>query len=275
MTREERLLLLIKKKYRSLHNFSIVSGIPNSTLNSMLKKGLGGTAVDTVARVCSVLGCDLTAVLEKEGRVVASAEDLAFFSDYLNLAPSSQELVRLVTDHQLSEQQEPSRADVGKEPVSFQNEALDSIETEDVSEKSGRQIPFPDPAAASSRIRIYLSAASAGTGEYLEDAAYRDITMTEEIPAQADFGVAIHGDSMMPRIQDGDVVWVQQQEVLDENQIGVFILNGDALCKKLVRNGRRIVLRSLNPAYRDIPLGEDDSFKVIGRVIDVTPFPSV
>jgi len=69
-------------------------------------------------------------------------------------------------------------------------------------------------------------------------------------------------------------VWVRQQDSVEENQIGVFVLNGDALCKKLVAVSGRIFLRSLNEKYKDIPITEYDSLKVIGRVIDSTPFPA-
>ena len=79
---------------------------------------------------------------------------------------------------------------------------------------------------------------------------------------------------MMPKICDGDVVWVKEQESLEENQIGVFILNGNALCKKLVNYGNKFYLRSLNEKYKDIPIGEFDTLKVIGRVLDSTPYPA-
>ena len=123
-------------------------------------------------------------------------------------------------------------------------------------------------------IRIYTNSASAGFGEYLEDSDYEDVAVNNTIPSQANFGITIHGDSMMPKINDGDVVWVRQQESVDPNQIGVFILNGNALCKKLVSYENRFFLRSLNQKYKDIPIEEYDSFKVIGRVLDATPFPA-
>ena len=98
--------------------------------------------------------------------------------------------------------------------------------------------------------------------------------MDSTVPADADFGITIHGDSMLPQINDGDVVWVRQQDSIDTNQIGVFVLNGDALCKKLIAKGNQFFLRSLNDKYRDSPITEHDNLKVIGRVIDSTPFPA-
>ena len=253
MSREEVLMGLIKSKYRSLRNFSIESGIANSTLNSMLTKGIGGTSVDTVMRVCSLLGCDLYSLSGKSDD--ATPEDHAFFSDYLKLSPSSKELVRIVAAHQLS------------------NEAAElEAETEIA---AANVVSFPDKKTIPLRpIRVYTNSASAGFGEYLEDSDYEDIVVSSDVPSNADFGITIHGDSMMPRINDGDVVWVREQQTLEPNEIGVFVLNGDALCKKLISISGKFFLRSLNEKYRDIPIGEDDNLKVIGKVLCSTPFPA-
>ncbi len=254
MTREEILMQLIKAKYKSLRSFSIQSGIPNSTLNSMFKKGIGGTAVDTVMRVCEILGCDIYSLFDES--VSADACDRAFFSDYLKLSSSSRELVRLVASHQLSQQ----------------NENITIKEEKPAT--TGHKLSFPtQPLLAKRTIRVYTNSASAGFGQYLEDSDYEDIEVSSDVPLDADFGITIHGDSMLPKICDGDVVWVRQQDNLEAEQIGVFILNGDALCKKLVSSGSGFYLRSLNNKYSDIPITEYDSLKVIGRVIDSTPFP--
>lgn len=253
MTREDILMGLIKTKYRSLRNFSIESGIANSTLNSMLTKGIGGTSVDTVMRVCSLLGCDIYSLSDSSDN--ATCEDRSFFSDYLKLSDSSKELVRMVAAHQLS-----------NETKELQKET----ETNDTN-----VVSFPTLNTLSLRtMRVYTNSASAGFGEYLEDSDYEDVEVSSDVPYNADFGITIHGDSMMPRINDGDVVWVREQQTLETNEIGVFVLNGDALCKKLVSVSGRFFLRSLNEKYRDIPIDEDDTLKVIGKVLHSTPFPA-
>ena len=145
-----------------------------------------------------------------------------------------------------------------------------TIETE-----TSNVISFPVEKALTLRtMRVYTNSASAGFGEYLEDSDYEDVEVSSEIPSNADFGITIHGDSMQPSINDGDVVWVREQQTLEPNEVGVFVLNGSALCKKLVSISGRFFLRSLNDKYRDIPIGEDDSLKVIGKVLHSTPFPA-
>lgn len=253
MSREEMLMQLIKERYRSLRNFSIESGIPNSTLNSMFKKGLGGTAVDTVMKVCSLLGYDIYSLTNHTDEI--SATDRAFFSDYLKLDHSSKELVKIVTAHQLSliEKKEELKVKSEHKEITFPTEATLSVQK---------------------TIRVYLNSASAGFGEYLEDSDYEDIAFDGSVPSMADFGITIHGDSMMPEINDGDVVWVKEQQSIDPNQIGVFVLNGDSLCKKLISKGGKVYLRSLNEKYKDIPITEYDNLKVIGRVLGATEFPN-
>lgn len=45
----------IKRQYKSVRQFSEKSGIPYSTLSNCLSKGIGGTAYDTVIRICNLL----------------------------------------------------------------------------------------------------------------------------------------------------------------------------------------------------------------------------
>ena len=65
------------------------------------------------------------------------------------------------------------------------------------------------------------------------------------------FGLRIKGDSMEPRIYEGDVVIVRKQDMVETGEIAVVAINGNtATCKKVVwdENGG-IFLMSLNPAY--------------------------
>ena len=59
----DNLTLLIKKEikrqYKSVRCFSQAAGIPQSTIISALRKGIGGTAFDSVAKMCDLLGIKL------------------------------------------------------------------------------------------------------------------------------------------------------------------------------------------------------------------------
>lgn len=64
------------------------------------------------------------------------------------------------------------------------------------------------------------------------------------------FGLKIKGQSMEPRIYDGDVVIVRKQPDVDSGQIGIVCVNGDeATCKKVIKQETGILLQPLNPTY--------------------------
>lgn len=56
MTREDYLKGLIIKRFGSIRKFAEYTGIASSTITSMLSKGIGGTSVDTVIKICKALG---------------------------------------------------------------------------------------------------------------------------------------------------------------------------------------------------------------------------
>lgn len=45
----------IKKQYKSVRRFSLVSGIPYSTISNALTKGIGGTSYETVEKILKLL----------------------------------------------------------------------------------------------------------------------------------------------------------------------------------------------------------------------------
>lgn len=57
--KSEKLKNIIKSQYRSIRAFSEATGIPNTTIATALKKGIGGTAVETVIAICEKLNIDV------------------------------------------------------------------------------------------------------------------------------------------------------------------------------------------------------------------------
>lgn len=109
--------------------------------------------------------------------------------------------------------------------------------------------------------------ASAGTGSFLDGENYTMLEVGEEVPADADFGIRISGDSMEPQFINGQIVWVHQQETLSTGEIGIFYLDGNAYCKKLKDDAEGLFLISLNTKYEPIQVKENDSFKIFGKVV--------
>ena len=116
-------------------------------------------------------------------------------------------------------------------------------------------------------LRLYDIPVSAGSGNFLDDSGYEEIEVPSYVPVAVDFALRVSGDSMSPLIRDGQVIWVKEQELLDSGDIGIFTYSGDVYCKKLIADGSRAYLRSLNPAYDDIEILDDFGFKVVGKVV--------
>ncbi|MBP5249788.1 MAG: LexA family transcriptional regulator [Lachnospiraceae bacterium] len=115
-------------------------------------------------------------------------------------------------------------------------------------------------------MRIAIPRASAGTGNFLDDENFDEAEIYDPVPAKADFGVYVDGDSMEPRLKDGELVWIEQTESLEPGDIGLFFLDGRTYIKKYVVNRNGTFLVSLNANYRPIEVGEFSSFRIFGRL---------
>ncbi|MBQ7067011.1 MAG: helix-turn-helix domain-containing protein [Lachnospiraceae bacterium] len=109
--------------------------------------------------------------------------------------------------------------------------------------------------------------------------AVTDIIDTEEISEELAksgefFGLKIHGDSMEPRMYEGDVVIVRQQDDAESGDIVIAMVNGnDATCKRLMKYAGGIQLLSLNSKYEPMMFSNQDIIdkpvKIIGKVIEL------
>lgn len=87
------------------------------------------------------------------------------------------------------------------------------------------------------------------------------------------FGLKSKGDSMSPRIQEGDVLIVRQQPDAESGDVVIAKINGsNACCKKLLKTDDGIVLQSFNPMYEPMFFSNEDIKKkpvlIIGKVIE-------
>ncbi|KGR72866.1 XRE family transcriptional regulator [Streptococcus phocae subsp. salmonis] len=113
----------------------------------------------------------------------------------------------------------------------------------------------------------YDHAASAGTGQYLNDVRVETIELP--VDYDADFVIPVYGNSMEPEYYSGDYVFVKLSVDLSDGDIGVFEYYGDAYIKQLLVNDEGAFLHSLNQCgdYPDIPIDRDSDFRIIGEVI--------
>ena len=109
--------------------------------------------------------------------------------------------------------------------------------------------------------------------------AIENIIDTEEISEDMArngnyFGLQIHGDSMEPRIYEGDVVIVRQQDDAESGDIVIAMINGnDATCKRLTKYASGIALTSLNSKYEPMMFTNQEIIekpvRIIGKVVEL------
>lgn len=114
--------------------------------------------------------------------------------------------------------------------------------------------------------KVFYTTVSAGTGSFLDGEGYEMYT-SPDIPEEASFGVYVSGDSMEPRYHNEELIWIEQTEQLEDGEIGIFYLDGNAYVKKFQNNENGTYLVSLNKKYDPIPVTENNSFKIFGRVL--------
>jgi len=96
-----------------------------------------------------------------------------------------------------------------------------------------------------------------------------DLHDTDEL-----YALTVKGDSMIPRIHDGDVLIVKHQDDADSGQLVVVQINGnEGVVKKLQKYRDGIALVSLNPAYEPMHFSNDEieslPVRVVGKVLEV------
>lgn len=133
----------------------------------------------------------------------------------------------------------------------------------------------PAPSRPGSKWIPVLGKVAAGTP--IE--AVEDILDYEEIDAHTassgeHFALQIKGQSMEPKISDGDVVIVRKQDDCDSGDVAVVLVNGDeATVKRIKKEPAGIMLIPSNPSYEPKFYSNDQiaslPVRIIGKVIEL------
>lgn len=125
-------------------------------------------------------------------------------------------------------------------------------------------------------IPLYLTPAAAGYASPVFGEDYEDYTLTPDNPQGADFAVRLQGDSMEPYFPDGEVVFCNRNPLAD-GDIGVFVVDGTAVCKQYHKEGGVVYLFSLNRKRADVDVvllpSSGQTLVCQGRVITKRRFP--
>ena len=165
-------------------------------------------------------------------------------SIYDQLAPPRQGKVLTFAERQLDEQKNEDKTKI--------NEVSENIIRLD----DYRQTTY----------RRVTGVVSAGSGSMQDDDLDMEVSFYEdEIPDDYDAIAYVVGNSMEPKIKNGDYLFIKNTPQVDYNTIGIFQVDGANYVKKL----RQGYLESLNPDYEDIHLDESNDIRTIGEVVSV------
>ncbi len=124
------------------------------------------------------------------------------------------------------------------------------------------------------RLQIHLNTVpvydpiSCGTGKWVDEQPVDYLGVPDTMVSKAChyFANPAYGDSMEPRILNGDYIVFEQTESIDPGCIGAFSLNGEYFCKRFKKlPDGSMWLFSENPLYDPIPIQQSDDFRVLGK----------
>lgn len=135
-------------------------------------------------------------------------------------------------------------------------------------EGTGRSWRPTEPVGKTARRVPIVGQVAAGLPIFAEENVEGWLTVDDAHPSHPLFALRVRGDSMVDAgILDGDLVVVRQQDSASDGDIVVALVNDEeATVKKLRRDGGRVHLVAMNPAYEPIVLG-GEQVRVLGKVI--------
>lgn len=121
-------------------------------------------------------------------------------------------------------------------------------------------------------IPLYSTPSAAGVSIPVDDDEYKMILVDDDVPYTADFAVKIQGDSMLPYIHDGEIVYIRRDSNLDIGDVGIFCVDGAMYCKQYyIDDERNLYLLSANEALKDtnVYIGAESgsNVKCYGKVL--------
>jgi len=85
-----------------------------------------------------------------------------------------------------------------------------------------------------------------------------------------EFGLKVSGDSMNKIFDEGDVVVIEKDSIVENGQLGVVMINGyNGTVKRIRYNNDQVILipESNNPNHYPQVYNKNDEVKIVGRVV--------
>lgn len=94
----------IKRQFRSVRQFSMYIGVPQSTIVTALQKGIGGTSFETIMRICEVLDIKM---VSGDKPIFMDGEKRELLERYSQLDAQGRQTVRAVAAVELLRVSDP------------------------------------------------------------------------------------------------------------------------------------------------------------------------
>lgn len=238
---ERELRSIIVEKYNSVKEFAQLAGIPYTTLDSILKRGVEKANVHNIIRLCQALDLDVDALaagkIEKKRHnmtALITTEEQQHIKKYRALDEFGQGTVNLILDREYSRCTAPV-----KEIKPDSEDLIDILE--------------------------YLTPVSAGTGVPLDGTGeYEHIKVISNMyTRKADYCLTVKGNSMEPKFYDGDKLLVHETDDIEYGEIGIFIVDGQGYVKKK----GEYQLISLNDRVPNVYIDPFNEYRCVGLVV--------
>lgn len=119
-----------------------------------------------------------------------------------------------------------------------------------------------------------FNSVSAGFGAYASSdiVGYMPMVIANPHDFKDTICIKVKGDSMYPKIEDGDVITVRKQATVDNGQIAVVRIGDECVVKKVELGKNFLKMISINPEYKDRILkdSELEGVEIVGLVQQVT-----
>lgn len=251
----ELISLYRKQKGMTIDELAEKSGVPKGTINKIIGGITKAPTLENIRAIAYALDKTLND-FDNSPSIKKSPSDLSeeakkIAKDYDRLTDHGKGAVRLIMEYE-------GKAEITatpKQPVGHP-----------------KVIPLPKVKRSHgfTEVEVFDEPAAAGLGNPIETPpSHMEQYPSDYVPTKTNFGVLISGDSMEPKIPDGSTVFVQATPVLDNGEIGIFVLDGKSYCKQLKKDeeSQEVKLHSLNPEYKDIEIPPFTELKVLGRVL--------
>lgn len=171
------------------------------------------------------------------------------------------------------EPSQPAKPEVSIDKIEMLANYFGIEKSDLIEEKEQQRLPHPSNFIQMPKmVKIPLIGTIAcGTPITAEQNVEEPVDLPEHI--RADFALRCKGDSMInARIYDGDIVYIRQQETVENGEIAAVLVDDEATLKRVRLFPDHITLEPENPQYRPLVFWEDEmnEVRIIGKAVAFT-----